>query len=112
VSLFVLSLETENRDESRGRQLDEAQKDLLLSVVYTILSSTTSKKKIGHELIFFPAVTQKLQFSNFKATVISTSLVILLVLEVFIILVKSTTLSKLSDVLSANFQVKLSQNGE
>jgi hypothetical protein len=56
------------------------------------------KKKIGHELFFFPAVTQKLQFSNFKATVIPISLVILLVLEVFIILVKSATLSKLSDV--------------
>jgi hypothetical protein len=37
---------------------------------------------------------------------------LLLVLEVSIILVKSTMLPNLSDVLSANFHVKLSQNGE
>jgi membrane-bound metal-dependent hydrolase YbcI (DUF457 family) len=66
--------------------------------MYTILSSTGSQKKIGHELIFFPAVTLILQFSNFKALVIPTYLVILLALGVSIILLKSTTLSKLSDV--------------
>jgi hypothetical protein len=49
------------------------------------------------------------QFSNFKVSVISTFLVIFLVLEIAI---KSTTISTLSDLLSANFQVKLSQNGE
>jgi hypothetical protein len=72
-------------------------------MVYTILSSNGSQKKIGHELIYFsfPAVTLKLQsldlqFSNFKALVISTSLVI--GLEVSIILVKTTMLSKLFDV--------------
>jgi hypothetical protein len=53
-----------------------------------------------------------LQFSNFQAPVFLTSLVILLVPEVSIILAKSTTLSKLSDVLFANFQVKLSENSE
>jgi hypothetical protein len=50
---------------------------------YTILSSSGSKK-IGHELTFylsFPAITLKLQFSNFKTPVISTSFVILLVME-------------------------------
>jgi hypothetical protein len=72
-------------------------------MIYTILSSSRSQKKIGHELIYFsfPAVTLKLQssnlqFSNFKALVISTSLVI--GLEVSIILVESTMLSKLFDV--------------
>jgi uncharacterized membrane protein len=42
------------------------------------------KKTIGHELTFYlslPAITLKLQFSNFKAPVISTSFVILLVME-------------------------------
>jgi hypothetical protein len=68
-------------------------------MIYTILSSSGSQKKIEHELInFFPAVTLILQFSNFKATVIPTFLVILLLPEVFIILVKSKTLLKVSDL--------------
>jgi hypothetical protein len=99
VSLFVLGPEAEDRDQVEVGNWAKHKKTFYSQwYMYTILSSTTSEKKIGHELIFFPAVTQKLQFSNFKATVIPISLVILLVLEVFIILVKSATLSKLSDV--------------
>jgi hypothetical protein len=73
-------------------------------MIYTILLSSGSHKKSDmNSLIFFPAVTLISQFSNFKVPVIPTSLVILLVLEVFIILGKSTTSSELSGVLSVNF---------
>jgi hypothetical protein len=74
---------------------------------YTTLSSSGSQKKSNiNSLVYFsfPACT----ISNFKALVISTDVV----LEVSKSLVKSTMLSNLTDVLSANFHVKLSQNGE
>jgi hypothetical protein len=45
---------------SRDRQLGEAQKDLLLWTIYTILSSSRSQKKSD----------MNLQFSNFKTPVI------------------------------------------
>jgi hypothetical protein len=124
-------------------------------MIYTILFSSGSHKKIGHELInFFPAVTLILQFSNFKAPVIHTEFtrnnepggienatrnssgekpghlplrcpafccnVLWVAFDIppgslFLVnhpvLGKSTT-SELSDVLSANFLVKLSHNYE
>jgi hypothetical protein len=61
-------------------------------IYYIFYFQPDHQKIIG--LMFFPAVTVILQFSNFKAPGIPTSLVLFLVLEVFIILVKSTTLSK------------------
>jgi hypothetical protein len=82
---------------SRGRQLGEAQKDLLLWMTYTILSSRGHKKNRTRTNLFsFAAVTVKwqfsnLQYSNFQAPVIPSSLVaILLILEDSIILVKYT----------------------
>jgi hypothetical protein len=54
--------------------------------------------KAKYNCIIFPAVTFILQFSNFKATVIPTFLVTLLLPEVFIILVQSKTLLKVSDL--------------
>jgi hypothetical protein len=58
---------------------------------YTILSSSGSQKKIGHELIYlfsFAAVTVKwsfsnIQFSNFKTTVIPSSLVAILLVHIW-----------------------------
>jgi hypothetical protein len=73
-------------------------------MMYTILSSTGLQKKLDmNSFIYFsfPAVTLKLQFSNLQFSNFKR-----------LVIPKSTTLSKLSDVLSANFQIKLSQNGE
>jgi hypothetical protein len=65
--------------------------------MYTNLSSSGSQKKIGHELIyfFFAAVTANLQFSNFKAPVIASSLVAILFVLEGSILVKSTKVESL-----------------
>jgi hypothetical protein len=81
---------------SRGCQLGEAQKHLLLWLIYVPILfylQADHKKKIRHELIYFLLLQWQfpdLQFSNFKAPVIPSSLVaILLVLEGSIISLES-----------------------
>jgi hypothetical protein len=89
VSLFVLSPEIEDRDEDEVATGRSAKRPSILNDILFYLQAH-QKKKIEHELIylfidlFFPAVTLKLrfsnlQFSNFKAPVITSPVVILLV---------------------------------
>jgi hypothetical protein len=58
VNLFVLSSDWRPR-RSRGRQLGKAQKNLLFWMIYPILSSSGSQKKIGmNSFIFFFSFAQ------------------------------------------------------
>jgi hypothetical protein len=79
VSLFVPSPEIENRDAVEGATGRSTKiPSPLNDIHYFIFKRITKKNRTRTH--FFPAVALILQFSNFKATVIPTSLVILLVL--------------------------------